>query len=180
MGITIPNCVLASIPAKTAFDNNYFYHADKSWTRLREIRKGKVTYVTDDYAMLVNTLERYCKGMIQSCHENPNMTKMFTDVAMDALLTTGHKLTRLVGALEHSYGFKLFACETRNEIKDRDRFLNKLTHAYTAARYNEEYSYADFCATYDFVEQQRDRIHDLLEPQQTKSYYQQEEDYEYE
>lgn len=180
MGIEIPDCVMNAIPEKTAFDNNYFYHAEETWDRLKNIRDGKVSYISDDYSVLVNTLERYYKGMVQSCHENTNIAKMFTDEAIAELLTSGHKLTRLVDAIEHSYGYKLFACHTREEIKERDRFLNRLTHAYTSARYTESYSYSDFCNTFDFVKQQKERIYALLSPKQKQTYYQQECDFDYE
>lgn len=172
MKITIPQCVLEEIPKKTPFDNQYFYHAEDAWKHLGDIRSGKTDYINDHYAMLVNTLERFYKGMILSCHEDPGRQKMFSEAAMDHLLTSGHRLASLVDAIENSFGYQMFNCKTRSDFRDRDSFLKNLTCAYTSARYSEDFSYKDFCETYDFVKSQKERIYEHLSPTTEKVYHQ--------
>lgn len=38
--------------------------ANKAWERLEMIQNGQIPYISDDYALLVNTLERYYKGYL--------------------------------------------------------------------------------------------------------------------
>lgn len=51
------------------FDNNYLKKVDENIFRLRDIYDGKISYISDDYALLIGTFEKLYKGVTQELNK---------------------------------------------------------------------------------------------------------------
>lgn len=136
-------------------DNHYLKHARDMWKRLGLVRDGSLEYCFDDYASLVNTLERFYKGFLQlQLDNNPDY------VLPKGYLTNDHDLVKLVKKI--SAFVPLYKTETQEDYKIRNTFLLDLRKAYTQARYTVEIPYAQFCQVYDLVAEQKKILDDYF------------------
>jgi len=157
----IPDCVLKKIE-KSPVDNQYFYHANEAWKRLTNIYEGRIDYYHDDFAILVNTLERYYKGFLQSKMDIDN-----SFVVAEDLMEHSHDLVGLVREIEHFTSLSVPL--NRQEQIDRRIFLCDLRREYTNARYVSDPSLDDFKKVYKFVENQKEIIFNYLLPKKEKA-----------
>jgi hypothetical protein len=173
--IAIPDFVLDEIP-KSPLENNYFNHlegAEGAWNRMTKIRNGEIDYIYDDYSSLINTLERYYKGLLDF------KVKTEKDYDLDSdFLTKDHKLNNFVDEIEKHFCL-LSRPLSKSEKSQRRNFLYKLSRAYVEARYTEYHSFDDFKKLYEFVEKQREIILEYLNPKQKESDSSPEEDADY-
>lgn len=63
--MNIPSSIRNSL-TKGPMDNQYFYHTYVATERLSKIKNKEISFYNDDYATLINTLERLYKGFLQS------------------------------------------------------------------------------------------------------------------
>ncbi len=152
----IPESVVLSIK-KGPMDNQYFYHAYAATERLSKIKNKEISFYNDDYATLINTLERLYKGFLQSKIDSGELNLPV------GFLSSDHDCIKLVNEIEKFT--PLFVINSKEDLRERDHFLIDLRRAYTSSRYYEDYSYEDFCALYDFVEKQKTVIEMYLTPQ---------------
>lgn len=148
------------IPPQTAqkspHDNNFYEHALNSMLRFQAIYEGTVPYISDDFAMLINTLERLYKGFLQyQLDTNPNFS------LQKGFLTNDHDLLKLTKKIEQF--LPLFECKTNEERADKNMFFKELRRKYTQARYTEMVPEADFKELYLFVEKQMKRMESYFE-----------------
>ncbi len=144
--------MIKSVPT----DNIYFYKAEKAWERLTEIRKGNIPFIDDDYSVLINTMERFYKGCIQSKIDNDKDYDI-----PEGFLTSDHNLVKLVDEIS-SIGLSLFKETSRSDYYERCKVLKELRWQYTAARYSENIPQEDFDQLYDIVEIQKNQIYEFL------------------
>lgn len=151
----IPGSILTMIKVSPT-DNLYFSKAEQAWERLTEIRNGNIQFIDDDYSMLINTMERFYKGYIQSKIDNDKSYSI-----EEGFLTCDHNLVKLVDEISKT-GLSLFNETSRSDYHERCRFLKELRWQYTAARYSENIYKEDFDQLYDLVKIQKDKIYDHL------------------
>lgn len=153
----IPESITNIIP-KNPFDNVYFYHAKDAMKRLDDIDKQKIEFYNDDYSLLINTLERFYKGFLQSKCDNEGL------VLPLGFLNTDHDLCKLVREIERYT--PLFVVESIEDEKNKTHFLVSLRKSYTDARYTQNYTYNDFHKLYEFVKKQVKVLEYHLQPPQ--------------
>lgn len=134
--------------ANNILDNIFFDHAFTAWLRLKDIRDEKIPYISDDYSILINTLERFYKGFLQS---KLSTNKEFT-LPKD-YLTNDHDLLKLTKKIEKFT--PLFNCKNDEERNNKNIFFRNIRKQYTSSRYSEFISKTDFDKLYDFVEAQK-------------------------
>lgn len=140
----IPDSITKMIQKKPT-DNNYFYHADENMKRLSEIYEGKVSYISSDLSLLINTLEMYYKGYLQSKLDEGIGYKLPA-----GFLTENHDLFKLADEITDNF-IPLFSKDTVGDINSAENFYRHLRHYYTAARYTEYPNYSEFKEVYEFV-----------------------------
>lgn len=160
--MNIPSCITSAIH-KDVMDNDFFYGAEQMWTRLTDVRTGKVEYLNIDMSLLANFVECYYKGFLQA-----------SGVPVpERIMKETHSLLRLTEEIETricplQYGM------SRTEERDRRNFLNDLSDKYIDCRYrNEQVSKEDFFKCYDWAKGQKGKIEDYLRPK-----YKDETDYD--
>jgi len=150
----IPDSVLKKVQ-KSPFDNNYFYHAEPAWKRLELISNKEIEYYSDDFALLVNTIERLYKGFLKTkMEEDP------TFLNYPGFLSSDHDLNKLVVEIERFV--TLSVCETRQDYKERRFFFDDLRKAYTEARYTDEPTFEEFQKVYEFALNQKEIIYNYF------------------
>lgn len=152
----IPESVTSYIE-KGPMDNLYFYKANASWARLTLIANGSIPYISDDYSALINTLERFYKGVLQSKLDNDDSYHLPI-----GFLTMDHNLRKLADEIEHF--LPLFVIHSVSDMRVRNNFLDSLRKAYTTARYTQDFSFEEFKNLYSFIQKQKNAIEQYLQP----------------
>lgn len=151
----IPESV-TNVVTKGPFDNDYFYHAYDAMKRLEKIDDKSIEFYNDDYALLINTLERFYKGFLQSKCDNDNLNLPIGFLTMD------HDLCKLVREIERYT--PLFVVKSIEDERNKIHFLNSLRKSYTDARYTQNYLYDDFHKLFEFVKKQQKVLEFHLQP----------------
>jgi len=157
----IPDFIMEDIQKKPT-DNAYFYHAEDAFKRMTVVNNKHIDYCFDDYSVLINTLERYYKGYIQSKLDSIPEYKIPID-----FLTRGHNIKELVEEIECNF-IPLSKELDKNERNIRRHFFDCLKKMYTASRYSEYPTFTEFQELYRFVEKQREIILNDLKKEKTK------------
>ena len=170
--MNIPNSVMKMVEKKPT-DNAYFYKAEQAWNRLTDIKNNKIDYIDDDYSMLINTLERFYKGLLQSKLDNKEGYSL-----PPGFMTADHDFIKIVDEIERNFT-SLYNIETQSDYRDRNNFLKDLRHSYTSSRYNENPKKEDFDKLYDVVKSQKELVYDYLLDNKNKKLtdFEQEENY---
>jgi len=152
----IPSCAIKK-PGKDPLNNPYFQHANNAWKQLRAIKGGQIKYCSDNYSMLINTLERYYKGLLQAKADNDS-----SFVLKPNYLTCDHDLIKLANKIRKDVT-EIFGATTQEEIREMKLLLFNLRKRYTSCRYSEFATFAEFLELYKFVELQREIILEYID-----------------
>jgi len=137
---------------KGEFQNLFTNHAEESFKFLKGVRDKRYPYVSDFYAMVVNTMERFYKGIVTEYADN----------------NPGFKYNESV---MYSHRLDLIAAEVNEifPIIDSDRYeflvskLEDFSIGYTGSRYKERYEFSDFVKAFDLFEKQREYLYKNFE-----------------
>ncbi len=127
--------------------------ANKAWERLEMIQNGQIPYISDDYALLIDTLKRYYEGYLE--------WKIDTDPSCPIKRAYIYEVKRnflrgLFRTINDSY-VCLYPPKASNADKiSIDIFLANMCSEYAACRYDKQASFSDFQKGFVFVKNQRD------------------------
>lgn len=147
----IPESITKMIE-KSPLDNNYFYHADENMSRLALVYNEEVSYISSDMSLLVNTLEMYYKGFLQSKLDAGIGYKLPT-----GFLTENHDLFKLADEITNNF-FPLFSKDSIRDINEAENFYRTLRRHYTTARYTHYPVFSEYKQVYDFVLQHKNLV----------------------
>lgn len=155
---------------KSALSNIKITKAKELWeNRLSLIRSEKIPYVSDDMSILVNTFERLMKGYIEEVKASTNdpcyvLPRGFNKT--HSIYYLADEITRVV-----PMNYRLPIISDDPEINKLQRAAYKeYAYAYTAGRYDIDYTFQEFCDAYDSIQPIFDAIIDRLFPQKHCSY----------
>lgn len=160
----IPQHIINCIP-KDPMHNAYLDHAAAAWTRLIMVAEGKIPYIPDDFAALINTLERFYKGFLKTMadltdYKLPQYPKSSSDP--EFFLKKDHYLKGFVCEIEAHF-FNISPAYTSEDKRRHYMFLIDLQKEYTKARYSSEPSQEEFLQVFNFVKMQKEKIEEYLE-----------------
>lgn len=136
-------------------DNKYLQKNYESFSRLKKIYEGEIAYVSDDYPVLINCLERLYKGIAKELQAIYPDKFNFTDDDYKM----GHKFTHFARAIN-----KIIPLSA-----NRDGYftvlesLGKIENQYTDARFDKDFTINDFYSTFGRYERQFSRLSAGLE-----------------
>ena len=129
------------------------YHAEEAYAFLKKVYNKKIPYVTDIYAMLANTFERFYKGILEEY-------AMISDYEPSVAMLGTHRNEEIAEELS-KIGFPVVL---GNESLDYlTKKLSELSNGYTRCRYKDVYEFSDFCAGFELLEEQRERLYKSLD-----------------
>lgn len=162
--MNIPAHIVNCIP-KDPMHNSYLDHARAAWQRLEMVAEGKIPYIPDDFAALINTLERFYKGFLKTMsdltdYELPKYPKASNDP--EFFLKKDHYLKGLVCEIEKHF-INISPAYTKEDKKRHYMFLIDLQKEYTKARYSTEPSVDEFLQVFKFAKLQKETVEEYLE-----------------
>lgn len=152
-------------------DNAYLVRAAKAMDRLTKIYDHDIEYTPDDYPILINTFERFYKGIFIE------LRKMYPDnphfKVSDEEICSNHKFSWLVTKINRVLPVS----------RSKDGYMVILNHAnelgqrYSPGRFDVEYDFMTFQQDYMRLQGQMTRLNGLLQQKQQEKVFEKEEDY---
>lgn len=129
------------------------YHAETAYGFLKKVYNQEIPYVTDLYAMLANTFERFYKGVLEEYG-------MVSDYEMSYAMRGTHRINELARELDNIGLSPIEESESLDYLTDK---LSDMSDGYTSSRYKGVYEFSDFCRGFELLEKQRERLYKALD-----------------
>ena len=149
---------------KSALNNIKIAKAKELWeNRLSLIRNEKIPYVSDDMSILVNTFERLMKGYIEEVKASTNDSYYVLPRGFNKTHSIYYLADEITRVVPMNYRLPIISDDPKINQQQRSAY-KEYAFAYTAGRYDVNYTFQEFSDAYDSIQPIFDAIIDRLFP----------------